>query len=559
MQSLRSARSKLDSALDEYAQACLTLVNPTGSHPSVNHLQDLASDVGTEVDAFASIKNKTMRIEATLNKARNSLIMLVLINSLPDEVLARIFHLVLKAQSLDFEKRVDEDSLRINSLAISQVCARWRQVSLSCRTLWSHIDLSIRDKLVSLGECLASRSGDHPLSIRVVEPLKRWRSANNHEKFDDFISNIASRMESLEFAWVLPPSRVNISSLWFHILRRCLLRTPKKLIRLVLSIRKELTNYESTAHWFITVTEDESVGETGKTVSLGAISRQAYEDLLFNVQVLWLDVVYPMWTSRAYHGLTELHLIGPPRLTAIITPGELAGILAASPGLRLLHLGVEIRLTETLPSPVHLEELEDLLLQSLAPISQQTILRLILPGRKPLRMSTTYSHALSEFPAGSKDEFLRFFQRSNIVQLQVHSLARILPELLLFRLPNIQTLIFREAFILADVDDTYGSPPHPEFTSIHFISCTMELGVLLWLLSAPNIRDVTVWDCKIDSQIEDLPDHPIELYQHELLSAYPFVRFVDASDYEHTFKVEGWGEDIKQRIANAEKTSYGVQ
>ncbi|KDN42486.1 hypothetical protein RSAG8_06803, partial [Rhizoctonia solani AG-8 WAC10335] len=568
MQSLHSARSRLNAVLDEYSQACLTLVNPTGSHPSINSLQDLSSYVSAESDAFASIKEKAMRIEATLLKARNCLISVVPINSLPDEVFARIFHLVLKAQSTDFEELVDENSLRIKSLAVSQVCARWRQVSLNCRSLWSHIDLSTRDEVLSLGKCLASRSGDQPLSIRVVEPLKGWTNRDSRRALKVFISNVAQRLESLEMACVLPPPSVVIPSFWFDILQSSISCATRQLNRLVLSVRNNnhVEYYNSSAHWFIDVEDDESEDDeaepnttrTGRTVVFQDITRQDYDDILLNVKVLWLDVVYPIWASKAYHGLTELRLIGPPRLTAIITPEELAKILAASPGLRALHLGMEVRLTGTLPAPIRLDDLEVFLLQSLASATHQAILRLILPGRKPLQMGTTYEEMESELPARHEDEFVRFFRRSNIVQLQIHSPTRMPPGSLIQLLPNIQTLIFRDAFIIAD--DTTFPPPCicPELSALHFISCIMHLDCLLWLVSVKTIREVTIWESKIFEGETD-EERPAEDFRHRLMEACPVIHFLDASDYERTIKIEGWGEDIRDRIANAENHNYAVE
>ncbi|KAG8689998.1 hypothetical protein FRC11_014500 [Ceratobasidium sp. 423] len=562
MQALRSARSKLDSALDEYARACLTLVNCSASSPAINSLQDLAESVNIEVDAFASIKDKSKRVEATLNKARNSLFSVVPINSLPDEVLVRIFHWVVRVQSLDFEKLVDEDSLPVKSLAVSQVCARWHQVSHSSRSLWSHIDLSIRDKVVLLGREFASRSGDQSLSVRIVEPLRRWSLLDSHSELDDFISSFGSRMESLEFAWVPPPPQAEFSLVWFHILESSIFRSTKKLTRLALSIRKVYAiysrYYDSSAHWFLVVDDGREprppIGATGLTVALDDIPEKHYEDILFNVKVLWLDLVYPMWTSKAYHGLTELRLRGPPRLTAIITVEELANILAASPGLCVLHLGVEVRSTRALPPPICLEDLEVFLLQSLSSASQQAIVRLILPGRKPLQMSTTHGEAISELPAAVEDEFCRFFRRSNIVQLQVHSAARVLPELLPDLLPNIQTLIFRGVFIFAD--DISAEPSFPELSALHFISCTMHLDSLLWLISGNNLRKVTVWDCAIlegDSQ-----GGLAENFRSRLTEVCPVIRLLGATEYQHTVKIEGWGEDIRERMENARENDYDL-
>ncbi|CEL62998.1 hypothetical protein RSOLAG1IB_10637 [Rhizoctonia solani AG-1 IB] len=556
MQALRSARSKIDSALDEYIHACLSLYR-SEANSSINSLRELSKDIEAELDAFAAIQKKTYQAEGKLKKGRNSLFSVVPINTLPNEVLLRMFHWVMNAHSLDFDTLVDANMLPVNNLAISQVCSRWRFVSLGATYLWSHIDLSGQEKVVALRKAFASRAGHHPLSVRVVEPFRRWESDRGHFYFYNFLSTVAPRMESLEFAWVLPPPYLEYSHTWFRILQHAMMYTTDKLTTLSLSDRK-VQSYNSSAHWFLTVDDPDSnlgalkANDTGLTMVFDEISEKHYDAILGNVKVLRLDIVYPKWTSKAYHGLTELRLNGPRQITSIITIEQIASILVASPKLRVLHLGVEIHSTKVSPTPVHLTELEEFLLQSLSHETQQAILQLIIPGQKPLAMATTYSEKESDqIPSPRDEEFSRFFERANIVRLYVHSTVLLLSEPFLDMLPNIQTLILRGVRIVG-----YDQSPCPSnLSALHFINCAIDLETITWMLSARGLREVTILDGDIiiDDSFHALPSKNLE---GRLVATCPVVRFVNTTDHTN---IEGWdGDDIAERIAISENRDHSV-
>ncbi|KAG8689999.1 hypothetical protein FRC11_014501 [Ceratobasidium sp. 423] len=509
---------------------------------------------------LASLEKRTAQLKATLGKTRN--LISVPINLLPDEILNRIFHFVADTQSTCFDKLVDEDKLPLDSLAISQMCSRWRQVALDSQSLWSHISLSARNELIPLGTLFAARSGNLPLSIRVVEQSgapEMWSDVG----LDRFFEGVGPRLKSIELAVV--PSK-------FPALKSGLIRcVPGQLTRLVISDRniyvdEELPDgyYDSWKYWFLIPHDSPppmlrilNPRRRPKHVELD-IRRQDLENILLHIKVLRLDRVYPVWTSKAYHGLVELRLIGPPQLIAIITEKQFSSILAASPGLRVLHFGLEMIMTGASPDPVRLEELEEFQLQSLLFDTQQTVLRLILPGTKPLRMSTTYNEDKQQYlPSLVEDEFCRFFARSNIVQFQVHSdRLQVRPPILLALLPNLQTLVFRQVDLeelAPSFHETPTTPICPRLRELHFISCGIDLDTLRWLVHTHNLQKVVVWGSAIredtgNRSIVNISDIPVDIH--------PVVQVLDTSGYRDAIKVEGWGEDIEGRMATASLKDY---
>ncbi|KAL5639680.1 hypothetical protein ACGC1H_006322 [Rhizoctonia solani] len=293
----------------------------------------------------------------------------------------------------------------------------------------------------------------------------------------------------------------------------------------------------------------EKIGHDGHGTAL-SIPETRFEAVLSNVQILELDVIYPLWESKAYHGLTELRITGPRKITAIWTIQQLAHILTASPALRVFHFGLEVRLMGVTPKPIRLVDLEVFFLKSLSFDTQQAVLALILPGTKRLQMSTTYNDVVIKwFPVLSKEEELsRFFNRTNIVYLQLHSLVCAKPQLLLSLLPNLQSLIFRQATIMEATEDSLGSSVCPGLVELHLISCTIHLDGFLWLISGRHMREVTIWDSHI---YDAMTNHPAEHYSDALIQTCPIVRLLSKQEYSRTIKVEGWSEDMKDRISES--------
>ncbi|KAH7327617.1 hypothetical protein B0J17DRAFT_680360 [Rhizoctonia solani] len=567
METLCSARTKLDLVLTEYTNACTALANDLGPKISLNTFRAFCDEVIAELELFTSLEEKMTQVRHTVEKMRN--LFSAPVNTLPDEILTHIFHLAIGTQS---PHTIGEDVLPTGSLAISQVCMRWRQIAFDSKSLWSCIQISPSHQLISLGGIFAKRSGDMPLTVQVTERLNPLPVAiQGFGTARNVLNDIGPRAETiiidLETApLVLPPPRTFPTL--EGILTHCTQGKLTQLKTLDHRTRTEISHecYQSSGHWFITAHDvPPSVLRDTPRSSIFVkfdIPHHELEDIFSHLRILKLHRIYPWWTSTAYHGLTELRLTGPQALAAIITTQQLADMLAASPELRFLQFGLEIRQTEITPSPVRLDKLEVFLLQSLRYDTQQAILRLILTKKSPLRISTACNTSvLTRLPAPGGDEFCQFFRLSNIVQLHVHGDLRLrilLPDLLEL-LPKLETLILREVTVkeleVSNAKDLV-IPPCPELRTCYLITCIIDLEAIRWMIDAYNLQRVTIWNGSIGSTKR----HRKGRYQDLLKSFCPSVQILEcgARELDKVCGLEGWGADMGERIATASMNRYVV-
>ncbi|EUC55607.1 F-box-like domain protein, putative, partial [Rhizoctonia solani AG-3 Rhs1AP] len=565
MQTLHSARAKLDSALDEYTNVCAALTN-SRPIPSLNYSQSLRDEMDAGIELLTTFEKRTAQIKYTLNKAINSLV--VPANSLPDEILSRIFHFTINLQFSSFEEFVDSGELSTNSLAISQVCTRWRQVAFGSKSLWTHIDLAACNGLFPLAQLFAARSGDLPLSVRAVERIDLPNQWNNF-LLNELFEAVGHRLETIDLNLGQSLLFPNIR---FSTLRSLVHCTPGKLTQLVLSDRKIFMDthisdkyLKASEHWFIIHNEFRLPRMTGRDDYMNRysypvqldISQERLEEILYHVKILKLDQIYPLWTSKAYHGLTELRLTGPRMLTAAIGEQQFANILTASPKLRVLHFGLEISLEETPPAPVRLEDLEVFLLQSFSFDTQQAVLRLILPGTKRLEMSTTYNEYLVELPAPIEEEYCRFFKRSNIVQLHVHSEPLLVHLVqLLALLPNLEVLILNQVSIQElNLPEHVSTPLCPNLRSIYCMSGSIRMNAIRWIVGTHNLEKVVIWNSRVLGANGDDERECKDL----LADISPPVQILEYEGHPEPFRVEGWGWDMEDRMVISAETAYVVR
>ncbi|CAE6351311.1 unnamed protein product [Rhizoctonia solani] len=568
MQGLRAARRKLESALQAYEDACLTITKCSWLGITSDG-QTLSEMIETEIESYATFCSKAVRSRAILKRVRNAIPSLVPIYYLPDELLLRIFYSVMHQNLFALENIIDDYSLPTHILAISQVCSQWRQIALDSRGLWTDIQISTPYKMLALGETLADRAGELPLDIRIVEPFGGWyfdRRARG--SIISFFSRVGAQVASFKFDMITPLNE-NLSRTHMHFLERSLMNLrPGQCTRLTLTDRnsnagEELEDecYETSEHWFLLPRSTTiPASNHASTVSLD-IDPEHFEDVLAQVTILELNsMVYPYWTSKAYHGLVELSLMGPRRLTTVITIQQLAGIMTSSPYLRVLYFGLEVSLTKVAPRPVHLADLETFLLHSLHHDTQQAVLNLIDSGPKPLQMSTTYNElSLGCLPASFEDEFRRFFVRSNIVELEIHgSEPEVkMPELLKL-LPNLEILIIRNShieYIKPSDQDKLSGVACPRLHTLRLRYCSFPLDAFQWIASVCDLQNVTLLHCTILPET-GIPYHRAEGYESTLKAICPAIRFV----YHMHDAADGIEErapmDLNSRIPTASLTDY---
>lgn len=364
------------------------------------------------------------------------------IHTLPFEIVARIFELALDAHTCYYDtSRSPEISMK-SPETLSRVCSRWRQIALDTHTLWPHIDLAPFQSLnrfkglLARGEVFAARAGNLPLNIHVLGGKKQGRPHDADLDLDTFCALVAARIGSLEL----------LATDWHDhgyrsILEKCFARCVPGTLRQLVTTGGLDTSYHGFG--FIGTLDD----PMGSKDTLLKVSKQCLEDLLLPVKVLHLNDLYLPWTSKAYHGLVDLHLTSqssPPQSS--ISQLQLATILAASPGLRLFRFGLKI--TDVIPdgnlgSPVVLNDLEVFSLGPLSYAQHNGVLQIISPGSKPLRVLIHFNK--ETLPPLPSDEFARFMTHSKLTELSIkfdgdgHMALRWLPQLLRVT-PSLKTL-----------------------------------------------------------------------------------------------------------------------
>ncbi|KAL5633005.1 hypothetical protein ACGC1H_003483 [Rhizoctonia solani] len=527
--------------------------------------------------------------------ARNSTLSIVRISSLPEEIILRVFRLVIGAENCTFETEVDAGRLPRHSLAISQVCSRWRGIALGSQHLWSHVDLSpyfpLCRRLVSRAEVFASRAGAIPLDVHIIEQLPKT-NYNDHEAADDleeFFISLGSRVGSLEIDFAS-----GFHDLYGGIISRCLeYCSPDKLTRFVLKFR---TNTKKTSPG--TCYSDDSSSQSDQDTDFGLedeedsndssssfgnpVTRDAFlythdrpnpklgswalditnsklDDALFPVTVLKLDKIFPCWTSRAYHGLAELRLVGwdPARESMQLKEQQLVEILESSPALRTLHFGLEITPAANALPPVELKELEVLRVQVDSLKSQQAFLRLLSPGAKPLQMSVEHkSPGPVSPPSRVEDEFHKFIRRSNITKLFIDSRgdAKLYLSNFLQLLPNLCVLILR-GITLEAIDPSLVLPVHstnPRLHTLHFLFGQIHLDAFRWVCNANYLRlqRVTICRSAICTNGRAVP-YMLDQYAHLLKLIFPRLEILEKTQDFDAFQIQEWDDVIDARFSTA--------
>ncbi|KAG8696380.1 hypothetical protein FRC11_000766, partial [Ceratobasidium sp. 423] len=207
---LSTAREELSAALDRYAELCLKIRN--------SHHQGLSEDIhiaGFPWPEVASELSFLPLLEARLQGAMHHLIRahdlgrarsgsdyLPPIDRLPDEILARIFHLAVLSEprGLDLTGKPGARTFPRHPDSIAQTCARWREVALACSHLWTHDYLAPHPMHFGLAldhaKSYAQRAGNLCLELHITDAEPDLGS--NKNDWQQFLASIAPRTKSLE-------------------------------------------------------------------------------------------------------------------------------------------------------------------------------------------------------------------------------------------------------------------------------------------------------------------------------------------------------------------------
>lgn len=531
---LHTASDILKSALERYLNACLAITN---QYELGSTLDGFSKAIINELQQTASYETKINESKTILKRVRNRRSDLVPISSLPPELLTHIFCLACKMEPCflsnttalsNYPSRPPESLLH--------VCSHWRSVALASPILWTHIDIApyhMRNRdILTHGNLFAANSGEAPLDVH-VRMIGGTTQCHIKQDLLQHCASVAARAKSL----LLWPSD-DLGEQEIQVIEKLFSNfVPGKLTRFTIRSHNDDDTY--LQGFIVANGAERSPGDDGWLLD---ISHQHFEEVLRYITILRLDGAYPYWTSQAYHGLVKLHLTDT--LGSFITVSQLAGILSASPQLRFLYFGFAITKGQVLPPPVYLDDLEVFHLDVEETPERDSILRMIYPGSKPLRMSIALADHENTSLADS--EYGRFFARSKVAHLRVDSpsgdASFPLPELLAL-VPNLCALS------LDGVDLNHacrgssdpGSDKEPvgsQLTKLHLRYSIVNAEVLRWMIKTYPIQRITIDEesCSVLSD-EDAKVRGVETCKNELLEICHAVEFV--SDIDPVYE-EDW-------------------
>ncbi|EUC59674.1 F-box-like domain protein, putative, partial [Rhizoctonia solani AG-3 Rhs1AP] len=397
---LRSASDALNAALDRYLDICTSIRQHycKGDNNVSRDLEGL-SLIANEVLLITSFKTKIHQADAAISLVRNTMPTVVPINALPEEILSRIFHLVTYGEPCKFHHTYEYPAY---PTLLTHVCSRWRQAAINSPTLWSHIDLSSHgfrgsgephERHLAHAKTYLARAGQAQLDIHVAEDFPHGLYVHD-VRISDFLIPLASRMRSLEIHIELesdnrPDAYKSGYTLCDDILSCCLIIcTPGTLKHLMIAPKGDGNGSFIQSR---DVPEDTIVGDWSPKSTLDIdMKEQELEGLLFPITRLRLSGRFPHWSSRAYHGLTELRLYPHGSITRI-PDFQFTTMLAESPQLEIFEFGLDIDRSVSRPPPVHMNNLRVLVINTDA---LNAFLPLIALGPQPIAVSLTKPRSL---------------------------------------------------------------------------------------------------------------------------------------------------------------------
>lgn len=523
---LHAASTAVKATLERYLNACLAVGNQYELGGSLS-----GERIINELQQIEFYESQIDESRIILRKFRNRRSDIAPISSLPPELLSRVFLLARKTEPCFLEEAAHLNCLPESLESLLHVCSYWRSVALALPALWIHIDIAphhmLNKRLLTCGKLFAANAGQAPLEIHIgVSGTTRYPSRK--DDLFEFCTSIATRTKSLLISLDVLGGDEGA------IIERFLANSvPRTLTRLIIGL---------SHGWKGFIAANDSETPHGNVVRWLDIPHHYLEEVLRYVTVLRLYAVYPYWTSQAYHGLTKLHLTDP---AGLITVSQLASILCTSPQLRFFYFGSSITNDDAVPSPVHLNDLEVFHLDIQEPlVTRDSILRMISPSSKPLRMSITLGE--DEITSLIESEWGRFFTRSNIAQLRLYSplgdISLPLPELLAL-VPNLQALSL-DGFDPSHFKPSSGpvdsrGPVGTRLTVLHLTSSTINPETFRYIAETYPIQRITIDEgtCWVESGGDPCNCRRLEFCKDELLEVRGAINFVSGVD---PVKEEDW-------------------
>ncbi|KAH7335639.1 hypothetical protein B0J17DRAFT_667197 [Rhizoctonia solani] len=463
------------------------------------------------------------------------------VNSLPPEILIRIFHIVV-AEPCELGLLLSDNNQHCprHPDYLAQVCTLWRRIAISSRSLWYHIDLSPNKPhagdLVTRADTYLVRAGDLPIELHIAVK-DTW-----HFEYDELyrlISLASGRTVSLELN-LEGPFRV-----FHHDIFGLLFRQRPALTKLVLRSNSDYCNNFLVPNSFDTTMTEEDLWPLELDSTEEDIERS-----FTLITVLYLRGIFPLWSSAAYRGLVDLRLLSTGTWSHI-REAELIAILSSSPGLKILHFGLEIR-DATPPirrvNPVKLQDLQvvkifpDIDIMTRTTLCPGSLLQLLAPGTKPLRLSFEgfYIH-----DAPTLNELERFLTRSRVTRLYTQAV-----------LPPLNLLLRHSNNMEQVVLDYFESSFHTQLGS-NFIWLPEDEAAYLPRLKSLHVTRSALFDSELHELLKCCPDgivlNSCNIYRRidvgypattlgavEMIENFPTVRIIDHTPYPEAASTAEW-------------------
>ncbi|KAL5632155.1 hypothetical protein ACGC1H_000235 [Rhizoctonia solani] len=337
-----------------------------------------------------------------------------------------------------------------------------------------------------------ARASHLPLQLHMAEAYE----INQCPSVFEFIGSIASRVIALEYQLggvecLAPVFKSLLAN-----------STPGKLTKLVTRSTSAHANYFLLTPETWTDIDDNGMPDFGTRLD---ISDEQLETLFAPLTILHVCAIFPRWGSVAYHNLVDLRLTSSFEYSwSSIRETNLVSVLKASPGLRIFHFSLGIKYQSTESAAVPLEDLEVLNIKTWPTITDRTevgsILRLIAPGRRPLRLTIQnifYEEGLSI------DETVQFFERSNIARFCAKQsyppVKRLLP-----RAQNLEEFVicscklnWRASIDIADDPHYASQSSEPAPFSWYIRECQVRLDDMLAFHDDYHPRSLILANCDV--------------------------------------------------------------
>ncbi|KAG8796305.1 hypothetical protein FRC12_000720 [Ceratobasidium sp. 428] len=503
----KSARDRLHQAFQEFTEASQSLNDVRVErfrHPVNPQVRKAVSDeIDEEMLNLSIFRSRVDSVKAALSYSRNTSMALAAINKLPVEVLGTMFSLVQRYCVHDIIiEQLPQPSISQLADVISRVCTHWRKIALNTRELWSHIDLAV--------------NGGHALFERLHDRAKLWleraRGCPHHLHMHEFDNGGDINSYKIELLLGGNLSRVVSAHMWSNS------NTPFREHAFLWELLGAKNTYGSDPEIRdISVVSQRKYAES---IEL-PLEYVSWKDYLYErVSVLHLRGVAVPWHSPICHKLTKLQLENLDDFAP--SPAQIATILAASPGLRWLTLcEMGLRMgkksdSDLVPFPIPLNDLEVLNLHTLDDGCLGSVLRLLAPGLKPLRMSIA-PESWDHFDGKDVGEF---FQRSNVTTLFVnYSVFDSWGPLPLSLCASLEVLaIAYSDFFLSEEEpnivftDTSTSTPHklnicPKLRTMHLLASSLNPELLARVVATHPIKELWLSECSVSGNERESESH----------------------------------------------------